>query len=92
LTWPGGMYIHNWLVTWLSGSFVWTWECMMVLIKIDGDDWLDIDEYVFYILGLGYIDDFEDLSWLNILPGLFNSCQQVITYSEYHDLPEELDW
>jgi len=52
---------------------------------------LDIDEYVFYILGLGYIDDFEDLSWLNILSGLFYSCQQVITYPEYHDLPEELD-
>jgi len=34
----------------------------MVLIKIGCDDWLDIDEYVFYKLGLGYIDDFEDLS------------------------------
>ena len=41
----------------LNGS-----ECMMVLIKMDSDDWLDIDKYVFYILGLGYIDDFEDLS------------------------------
>jgi len=59
---------------------------------LDSDDWLDIDEYVFYILGLGYIDDFEDLSWLNILPGLFNSCQQVITYFEYPNLSEELDW
>ena len=59
---------------------------------MDNDDWLDIDEYVFYILGLGYVDDFEDLSWLNILLELFYSCQQVITYSEYHDLPEELDW
>jgi len=29
---------------------------------LDGDDWLDIDESVFYILGHGYIDDFEDLS------------------------------
>jgi len=29
---------------------------------LDSDDWLDIDEYVLYILGLGYIDDFEDLS------------------------------
>jgi len=28
---------------------------------------LNIDEYVFYILGLGYIDDFDDLSLLNIL-------------------------
>ena len=54
---------------------------------MDSDELLDIDEYVFYILGLGYIDDFEDLSWLNILPGLFYSCQQVITYFEYHDLP-----
>jgi len=29
---------------------------------LDSDDWLDIDEYVFYILRLEYIDDFEDLS------------------------------
>jgi len=29
---------------------------------LDSDELLDIDEYVFYILGLGYIDDFEDLS------------------------------
>ena len=56
---------------------------------MDSDDCLDIDEYVSYILGLGYIDDFEDLSWLNILPGLFYSCQQVITYSEYHDLSKK---
>jgi len=59
---------------------------------LDNDDWLDIDEYVFYILGLRYIDDFENPSWLNILPGLFYSCQQVITYSEYHDLPKKLEW
>jgi len=38
---------------------------------------LDINEYVFYILRLGYIDDFEDPSSLNILSGLFYSCQQV---------------
>ena len=38
------------------------------------DNWLDIDEYISYILGLGYIDDFEDLSWLKILPRLFYSC------------------
>jgi len=57
---------------------------------LDSDDWLDINEYVFYILGLRYIDDFKDLSSLNILSGLFYSCQQVITYSKYHDLPEEL--
>ena len=63
---------------------------MMVLIN--SDDWSDVDEYVFYILRLGYINDFEDLSWLNILLGLFYSCQQAITYSEYHDLPKELDW
>ena len=62
------------------------------LLRLDSDDWLDIDEYVFYILMLGYIEDFEDLSWLNILPGISYSCQQVITYCEYHDLPEELDW
>jgi len=59
---------------------------------LDSDNWLDIDDYVFYILGLRYIDDFEDLSWLNILRGLFYPYQQVITYSEYHDLPKELDW
>jgi len=33
---------------------------MMVLIN--SDDWSDVDEYVFYILRLGYINDFEDLS------------------------------
>jgi len=48
---------------------------MMVLIKIDSDDWLDIDEYVFYILELWYIDDFEDLSWFSILSGLFYLCE-----------------
>jgi len=61
---------------------------------------LDIAKYVFYILGFRYIgdfgdenvDDFEDLSWLNILPGLFYSYQHVITYSDYHELSEELDW
>jgi len=52
--------------------------------------WLDIDEYVFYTFR--YIDDFEILSWLNIFPGLFYSCKQVITYSGYHALPAELDW
>ena len=56
------------------------------------DDWLDIDEYVFYILRLGYIDELEDLSWLNILPGLFYSCQQVITYSEYHENLTDYTW
>jgi len=29
---------------------------------------LDVDEYVFYILMLGYIFDFEDLSWLIFFP------------------------
>jgi len=57
---------------------------------LDSDDWLNIDEYVCYILVLGYTDDFVDLSWLNILLGLFYSCQQVFTYSKYYDLPEEL--
>jgi len=29
---------------------------------LDSDNLLNIDEFVFYILGLGYIDDFDDLS------------------------------
>jgi len=29
---------------------------------LDSDDWLDIHEYIFYTLGLRYIDDFEDMS------------------------------
>ena len=33
---------------------------MMILIRLDSDDQLDIDDYVFYMLGLGYIDDLED--------------------------------
>jgi len=40
----------------------------------------------------GYVDDFEDLSWLYTLPGLFYSYLHVITHSEYYDLPEKLDW
>jgi len=29
----------------------------MILIKLDSDDWLDIFEYISYMLGLGYIND-----------------------------------
>ena len=53
--------------------------------------WIYMSIY-FYVLGLEYIDDFEDLSWLNIFPELFYLCQQVITYSGYQDLPEKHDW
>jgi len=28
---------------------------MMVLIRLDSDDWLGINDYVFYMLGPGYI-------------------------------------
>ena len=31
------------------------------LARLDSDYLLDIDKYVFYIVGLGYIDDFKDL-------------------------------
>jgi len=50
---------------------------------------LDIDEYVFYILRLGYIDDLRT--------ELIKYFTRIILfmlaghYSEYHDLPEELD-
>jgi len=40
----------------------------------------------------GYIDNFEDMSWLYTLPELFYSWQQVITHPEYLDLPEKLNW
>ena len=33
---------------------------MMILIRLDSDDWLDIDDYVLYMLGLEYIGDVED--------------------------------
>jgi len=33
---------------------------MMILIKLGSDDWLDIDDYVFYMLGPGYINDLKD--------------------------------
>jgi len=38
------------------------WECMMILIESDSDDWLDIDEYVLFYVGTWIYDDFEDLS------------------------------
>ena len=33
---------------------------MMILIRLNSDDRLDIHDYVFYILGLGYISDLKD--------------------------------
>ena len=33
---------------------------MMILIRLGSDDWLDIDDYVFYILGPEYISDLKD--------------------------------
>ena len=33
---------------------------MMILIRLDSDDWLDINDYVFHILGPGYISDLKD--------------------------------
>jgi len=33
---------------------------MMILIRLDSDNLLDIDEYVFYMKGLKHIDDLED--------------------------------
>ena len=32
----------------------------MILIRLVIDDWLDIDDYVFYMLRLGYINDLKD--------------------------------
>ena len=32
----------------------------MILIRLDSDDWFDIDNYVFYMLGPKYISDLED--------------------------------
>jgi len=31
----------------------------MILIRLDSDDWLNIDNYVFYMLGLEYIGDLQ---------------------------------
>ena len=42
----------------LNGSESVLWSSL----RLDSDDLLDINGYVFYILRLGYIDDFEDLS------------------------------
>jgi len=33
---------------------------MMILIRLDNDNWFDIDDYAFYILGAGYIGGLED--------------------------------
>ena len=33
---------------------------MMILIRLGSDDWLDIDDYVFYMLGPRYISDLKD--------------------------------
>ena len=33
---------------------------MRILITLDSDDRLDIDDYVFYMLGPGYISDLKD--------------------------------
>ena len=32
----------------------------MILIRLESDDWLDIDDYVFYMLGPRYISDLKD--------------------------------
>ena len=32
----------------------------MILIRLDSDDWLEIDDYIFYMLGPGYISDLKD--------------------------------
>jgi len=32
----------------------------MILIRLDSDDWLDVDDYVFYMLGPEYIIDLKD--------------------------------
>ena len=67
------------------------------------NDFIDIGDYItcleFYDsywsiwfiddLEDGYIDDFEDMSWLYTLPRLFYSWQLVITHPEYLDLPEK---
>ena len=33
---------------------------MMILISLDSDNWLDIDYYLFYMLGPEYISDLKD--------------------------------
>ena len=33
---------------------------MMILIRLDSDDWLDINDYVFFMLGPRYIGNLED--------------------------------
>jgi len=33
---------------------------MMILIRLNSDDWLDIHDYVFYMLGPEYISDLKD--------------------------------
>jgi len=33
---------------------------MMILVRLDSDDWLDIHDYVFYMLGPKYISDLKD--------------------------------
>ena len=32
----------------------------MILIRLNSDDWLDIHDYVFYMLGPEYISDLKD--------------------------------
>ena len=32
----------------------------MILIRLDNDNWLDINDYVFYMLGPKYISDLKD--------------------------------
>jgi len=32
----------------------------MILIRLDSDNLLDKDEYIFYMIGHGYIGDLED--------------------------------
>jgi len=33
---------------------------LIILIRLDSDDWLDVEEYVFYMLGFGYTSDLDD--------------------------------
>ena len=78
-SWFGLDYLSYWRQSYYESNF----------IDIDGSYWSTL---VIGDLEGGYMYDFENLSSLYTLLELFYPYQQVITYSEYHNLPEKLNW
>ena len=96
----------SWSQGYIQYFMVGSWLLQLWRYSYYESDFIDISDYIYirsfmesywstWLIGDlegGYVDEFEDLSWLYTLPGLFFSFKHVITHTEYHDLPEKVDW